>query len=65
MLEKFTKNLECPETYSQLDNDLKIWQEKSINFKKVMKSARERWAISPRSYSFCHYMILNQEVSVK
>lgn len=54
-LEEWTKLAHCPQSYRQIDWDVGQWQEKSVNFSKILAEAKERWASRPGAYSFCRY----------
>ncbi|XP_034949394.1 protein O-glucosyltransferase 2-like [Chelonus insularis] len=58
-LESWMTNYECPESYSQIEEDLKIFPE--VDFDKIRADLIKTYH-KPHSYSFCHYVIKNNKI---
>lgn len=61
----FNHRMKCdskPDLYQRIDDDLKVFQSRNESFKTWLEEAKRRFASFPRSYSFCHYKILDQKV---
>ncbi|XP_014770860.1 protein O-glucosyltransferase 2 [Octopus bimaculoides] len=61
--DKWLKVMECPSTYKQIDDDLKIWQN-AINMEKLAPKIVKRFN-QHGQHSICHYKIINNKLSRK
>lgn len=61
-LPEWLTRMNCPENYSQIENDLKVFP--SVDMLSVIKEAKERYNI-PGAYSFCHYSIIENQIYKK
>ena len=63
----FIEKLECHKDIVSREGvarDLKTWKESHGNFTLWLQEAVKRFASFPRSYSFCHYKIVSNEVCI-
>ena len=63
----FIERLGCHEDIVSREGvarDLKTWKESHGNFTLWLQEAVKRFASFPRSYSFCHYKIVSNEVCI-
>ena len=48
---------------AQIEQDLRPFPPKSVDFEDVLKGVKGKFGVHPGSYSFCHYAVVNNEVT--
>ncbi|XP_014671234.1 PREDICTED: KDEL motif-containing protein 1-like isoform X2 [Priapulus caudatus] len=58
-LEKWYENMKCPDSYSQIESDLSVFN--SVDMSKVVKEAVQRFN-QAGTHSICHYAVVTNKV---
>ncbi|GBM26057.1 KDEL motif-containing protein 1 [Araneus ventricosus] len=58
-INEWLSNLNCPSSYSQIDEDLKLFPE--IDMRSSIEDALQRFN-HPGSYSICHYSVISNQI---